>query len=228
MSTTLRMAKVVKVHHEHRAVDLVFLDNGWQLSGVQVMAPTASTCTGDLDLPEPIIEGEKWDPVLYDKRDLIAVVAETEGMAIVLGFLLPTVSEMVFEEPNRYVHRHVSDFYETIDDNASFELCHPSGAYFRIGVGAEHNDLTGSDYDDRWQIRRNRGRSTTVMLSNSTNRAGCYIQLTHNGDVIIQGGNVYLNPASGEKGVARLGDKVQCPAGIGHIIESSETVHAGD
>lgn len=227
MSTTLRLAKVVKVHHEHRAVDLVLLDNGWQLSGVQVMAPTASTCTGALDLPEPIIEGEKWDPVLYDQRDLIAVVAETEGMAIVLGFLLPTVSEMVFEEPNRYVHRHVSDFYETIDDTANMDLVHPSDAYIRIGGGEDPANLAGADYDKRWALHRNTGKSVTITIRNRSG-SECFIRLDPSGDITIQGKDIYLNPQHGTKGVARLGDKVQCPAGIGHIIESSETVHAGD
>lgn len=228
MSATIRIAKVVKVHNEHRAVDVVFLDTGWHMSGLQVMASTGSTCTGDLDLPEPIIDGEKWDPVLYDKRDLLAVVAEAEGMAVVLGFILPTVSEMVFEEPNRYVHRHASDFYETISDGADFELSHPSGAYIRIGVGSDHEDLTGRDYDKRWAIRRNKGRSTDVMISNHGGTAGCYVHLKPNGDVVIEGDHIYLHPSTGTPGVARLGDKVKCPAGIGHIIESSETVHAGD
>lgn len=228
MSTSIRFAKVTKVHNEHRAVDFVYLDTGWQISGAQVMAPTGSTCTGDLDLPEPIITGEQWDPVLSDQRDLIAVVADWGGHPIVLGFLLPQVSEMVFEEPNRYVHRHASDFYETIDDDANFELSHPSGAYIRIGTSTGHEDLTGRDYDGRWQIKRNKGKNTNVVVANNTNKGGCYIHLTPYGDVIVEGQHVYLKPSSGTKGVARLGDEVKCPAGTGYITKASESVHAGD
>lgn len=193
MSTTIRIAKVVKVHHEHRAVDVVFLDNGWHATGLQVMAPTASTCTGDLDLPEPIIEGETWDPVLYDKRDMLAVVADTEGMPLVLGFVLPTVSEMVFEEKNIRVRRHVSDFYELTNDQGDHEWVHPSGAVIRMGGNAA-NSYRPSDYDKRWVIKRNRNKATEILISRGSGSATTFVHLKASGEVIIRGATIKLNP----------------------------------
>lgn len=186
MSTSLRLAKVVKVHHEHRAVDLVLLDNGWQLSGVQVMAPTASTCTGDLDLPEPIVAGEKWDPVLYDKRDIIAVVAETEGMAIVIGFILPQICQMNFERENFAVYRHASDVYTTIAENGDTELYHPSGTYIKIGQDPAHEDLTGKDYDGLWKLKGAKPAQLTIVVN------GGKASLS-----IAANGHVTLNTAQG-------------------------------
>jgi uncharacterized Zn-binding protein involved in type VI secretion len=251
----LRLAKVTKVHHPHRSVDLVYLDNGWPVSGAQVMAPSASTCTGVLDLPEPIVkegEVERWDPELLDKRDMLAVVAEIGTFPVVIGFLLPQISEMVFDRPNFAMNRHASDLYQKVDDLANFEIYHPSRAWISMGA-IEHEELSGKDYDKRFKLKRNTKKKVVIALSNGSGWDECHVKVglgEHGGDieieggnvvikgntkvrieggeVEIQGGNIYLNKASGVEGVARVGDKVRCPAGVGVIIEGSGTVHCGD
>lgn len=225
--TDLRMAKVVEVHAEHRSVDLVFLDNGWHCAGVPVLAGTASTSTGTLDLPAPVVGDNKWDAALLEQRDMLAVVGMVGDQPVVMGFILPSVSQMVFQRENFAIRRHASDFVETINDGADYELVHPSGAYLRIGVGDEVEDLTHQDYDARWEITRNNGKSVTIMIRNASG-TDAFVRIAPSGDITVQGRNIYLNPQNGIKGVARLGDEVQCPAGIGHIVESSETVFAGD
>lgn len=184
MSANIRLAKVTAVHHEHRAVDLVYLDTGWQISGALVMAPTASTCTGNLDLPAPTIKGDKWDPAFSEDRDLLAVVADWGGLPIVLGFILPQICQMNFERENFAVYRHASDVYTTIAENGDTELFHPSGTYVKIGQDTAHEDLTGKDYDGLWKLKGASPAQLTIVVN------GGKASLT-----IDPKGNVTLNTA---------------------------------
>jgi hypothetical protein len=71
---------------------------------------------------------------------------------------------MLFAD-GRYVNRLASDVYVSVDQDGNIEVAHPSGTYFRIGETAEHEDLTGKDFNGRWKIRNNTDKAPHVKLS---------------------------------------------------------------
>lgn len=161
---SLKLGRVAACHPDDNAVDLVMLDDGSHLAGVQVMAWTASTNTGSHDLPEveTPASGDVWALTERTDRDMIAVVGFAGRHPIVMGFLFPQVSQMLFKEPNRKVMRHASDVYVTIDGEGNTELAHPSGSFLRLGTTASHEDLTGTDVDGKWAITKN---TTTAVYA---------------------------------------------------------------
>jgi hypothetical protein len=159
----LRLGKVVKVFPESNSVNLVMLDNSERLPMVQVLSTSASTNTGLAELTEPEPPAEDWD-VQPTKRDIYAAVGTMGTTPVVLGFLFPQVTQLLFKEKNRRVHRHASDFYTSVDDAGNFEVFHPSGTYMRIGTTPEHEDLTGKDFDKKWKIERNTDKAVHVRL----------------------------------------------------------------
>ena len=176
----LRIVKVVAVHPEQFVADVVFMDDGSRLSGVLICAPTASSNTGFNDLPTPGAQSgdDKWIPRQTD-RDLFAVVGYVQYQPIILGFMYPQVSQLMFDEPGRMIHRHESDVYKTIDKDGNFELYHPSGTYLRIGEEPlhEHEDLTGKDLDEQWKIEKNLDRKVHVHLEVKNSDEGLMVML---------------------------------------------------
>lgn len=163
----LRLARVVGVTPEAQAVDLVFLDDGSRVPHVQVMSPDASTNTGlaGLTVPDIPADTDRWEAVESGTRDVVAVVGFYRRLPIVLGFLFPQVTQMLFRDRNRRVNRHASDVYTTVDDDGNVELYHPSGTYLRIGTTPAHEDLTGKDFDGQWKIEKNTDKAVHVHLS---------------------------------------------------------------
>jgi len=183
----LKLAKVVKVNPGGHSVDLLFLDDGSRIPGVQVLSGSASTNSGVVDIPEP--SGGGWDSSasLTGDRDLIAVVAFYRGLPLVQGFLFPQVCQMLFDRPNFKVTRHASDVYQTVDGAGNVEVYHPSGTYLRIGESAAHEDLTGLDTDGKWKISKNTSKAVHVQL---TIKNGGVLKASLN---IDPSGNVTLN-----------------------------------
>jgi hypothetical protein len=154
------------------------------------------------DLPVPSLppSGDKWDLNESKDRDMLAVVAFFKRLPIVIGFLYPQVSQMLFSDQNRRIERHASDVYTTIDGDGNTELYHPSGTYLRIGTAAAHEDLTGKDYDGKWKIEKN--TTTAVHVQLTVKNAGSQVasvnidpsgnvSLTHSGDLSVNtAGNV--------------------------------------
>lgn len=186
----LKLAKVVKVHPQHRSVDLVFLSGGVQLSGVPVMTHNGTSSSGSFDLPSPVVDEDKpWDTSLLGKRDMVAVVGSAGDYPIVLGFLMPQISEMMFEEENLRVDRHVSDVYTVHDAQGNVTLNHPSGSHVFIGPDSPRR-VDGMDYDKqskqiegraggKFELRMNGGMVRIAVEKNGTvviwTRAGVYV-----------------------------------------------------
>lgn len=162
----LKLAKVTKFIPEAHAADLLFLDDGSRVPLVPVSAPHAGTRTGVTDMAQPDKGpgGGDWDPLDSGTRDVIAVVAFYQHQPIVIGFLFPQVSQMLFADKNRRVERHASDVYTTVDDDGNVEVYHPSGTYLRIGESPGHEDLTGKDFDKKWKIDKNTDKAVHVHL----------------------------------------------------------------
>lgn len=188
----LRVAKVVGTHPEHRAVDLVYLDSGWRASGVLVVSPDGSTNTGSINLPEPVISGDKWDPKLSGDRDMLALVGTVGDRPVVLGFITPQVCQMSFRRKNFAVHRYPSDVYTMVDGDGNTELYHPSGTYVRIGQGTAHEDLTGKDFDGQWKLKKGKGATITI----SANGGKATLVIAPNGGITVTSGqNMTVNAA---------------------------------
>lgn len=135
----LRLGKVVKVHPSDHSIDLVMLDNGAKMANVQLLAPTASTRSGRVDLPEPELPDPEnpWSLKMSEKQDLLAAIAMMGGTPICIGFLYPQVNELAMPEDskNLRIERHASDFYTVTQDDAIHSMCHPGGAYISFGGG---------------------------------------------------------------------------------------------
>lgn len=205
----LRLARVVDVHPEDNSVDLVMLDDGSRYVAVQVLAIGASGNTGLVDLPLPNQTSNKWGLAEATERDVRAVVSMVTGktmgtpIPIVLGLLYPQVNGMLFDDVNRRIHRHASDFYTSVDDAGNVEAFHPSGTYLRIGSSPAHEDLTGQDFDHRWAIKRNTNSAPNLCIT--VKNAGSQvarinidpdgnIDLTHTGNLTWQtDGNATVN-----------------------------------
>lgn len=159
----LSLARVVNIHPESHAVDLVFMDDGRRIAGVQVMAGSAGSNFGCSDLAVPDATG--YEAENTGTRDIYAVVSWIREIPLVLGFLFPQVAQCLFADKERMVYRHASDVYTTIDKDGNTEVYHPSGTFLRIGTTAAHEDLTGKDYDGAWKIARNTGKAVHVQLT---------------------------------------------------------------
>ena len=181
----IKLAKVIKTYPEAYRVDVLMLDDGTEITNIQVMASLATNRTGMADLPELERSGEK-DLLFSQDKDAIAVLAYFALMPVVIGFLHPATTQMLFKEKDRMVYRHASDAYLTIDKKGNSEFYHPSGSYFRIGGSAAHEDLSGKDYEGLWRIDKNIDTSPyckLVVANGGQEKAS--IEITPEGNVTI-------------------------------------------
>lgn len=149
----MRLMSVVGVHPETYTVDVEDWRSGWRMMGVPVMTGPATGRTGLADLPEFSAE-----------HPGVAVVDDIDGAPVVMGFLHNRTSRLRFED-GRALYRHGSGVYWSCTRTGDLEIHHPSGAYFRIGESAAHEDLSGQDADGVWQEDVNTGRSVTLRMA---------------------------------------------------------------
>ena len=172
-ANSIRLARVTYVHPESQTMEVIFLDTGDYGRDVQLMSPYAGSDFGFTSgIPMPEKEGHEEnmhdDP---DRRHIIALVANLQGMHVALGFMFPQITDMAFTkdgDKNRLIERHPSDFYRTINDSADMDMVHPGGAFLRIGSGSTPDDLNGKDYDKRWKLRHNTGSPATITLRSAS------------------------------------------------------------
>lgn len=164
---TLKIGVVVKVHPEDRSVDVVMVEDGSRLAGVQVLGEMLSDRAGHNDLHETgaPADGEQWSvTAARDRQNTIAVLGYVGRMPVVVGFLSPQVSQLLFDRADFRVERHPSDVYSTVDKAGNVEFYHPSGTFLRFALDPEHEDLTGKDVDGKWKIDRNTQSAPWVSL----------------------------------------------------------------
>lgn len=189
----MNLAKVVAVHPESHSVDLLVLDDNRRLPGVKVMSPAASSSSGVFGLARPPSQ-DAADPYVepFDgKRDIVACVGYYQGIPVVVGFLFPTVSQCLFTDQDRYLHRTASDFYHTVDGKGNAEWFHPSSAYIRIGEAPEHEDLTGKDINRIWKVSRNTSRKVHIHVGQAGGTAS--IDISPSGTVVVFAEKVIAN-----------------------------------
>lgn len=157
------IAKVVKIHYSQNSADIVFLDNNHAESGVPILSMNGAFQSGINDLPVIGDQKEDWS-VEPTENDTFAFCGFILNKPVILGFLLPEVCEILFDRIGFKVDRHNSDVYSTIDKDGNFEFSHPSGTFLRIAESTGHEDLTGLDYDNKWNIDNNTDKQVSVHL----------------------------------------------------------------
>lgn len=184
----LDLGKVTAIHPESNAVDLEIMRDGRPVAGAKVFSPSASSSTGLADLPDPA------------DRTILAGVAWMMGHAVVIGFMFPEVAQCLFSDKGRMVYRHGSDVYITIDDQGNTEVAHPSGAFVRLAVSPEHEDLTGKDYDAKWRITRNTDKPVHIHVEQAGGVAS--VNIAPDGALAIQTKSTVDVSAKGAVGVS--------------------------
>lgn len=180
----LKLARVVATHPHDHSVDLVMIEDNTRIAGVQVLTSSASGNSGTHDLPEPDRGGgDKWAIAEPTDRDMIAVVGSVGRTAVVVGFLFPQISQMLFKDKNRRVMRHASDVYTSIDGQGNAEFHHPSGAYVRFGTSPAHEDLTGADSDGKWAISKNTGNQVHIHIEQAGGKAS--LDIAPDGAIVV-------------------------------------------
>lgn len=201
---SLDLGLVVAIHPEDNSVDLVMVEDGARLAGVQCLAAAGATVrSGRISLVAPGAPdaGDKWSVTGKRGFETVATVdyVGRGRMPVVTGFLLPQVCQMLFDRVNFHVDRHPSDWYQTIDDAGNVELSHPSGSFIRMAESPEHEDLTALDFDKKWVINRNTSRAPwlSVLVANAgaevfrlrVDPSG-HVTLVHAGNLDIEVGGV--------------------------------------
>lgn len=190
---SLLIGRVLNFHPHDSSCDIQLMTDGAELTGVPVLCGMVTTSSGGIDLHEP--EGNAYNQPGSATRDEFAVVGWVGPCPVVLGFLAPQISQVLFDRKNFKVERHASDVYSTINATGDVELAHPSGTFLRIGASPAHEDLTGQDFDASWKISRN--TAAAVWLSISIANAGSVVatlQIDPSGNVsLTNSGNLTVN-----------------------------------
>lgn len=180
--SVIRQGIVVDTHPEDHSVDLVMLDDGSRMIGVQIMSPNGSTRSGSTNMPHAPQKKDKWDITKRTGQDQIALVAFMRHNPVVIGYLFPQVSQMTFSEKDRMVDRHASDVYTTISPHGDYELYHPSGAFIRISEAPEHEDLSGKNFDKNFALDRNTGKLVKIRIQSGDT----YVEIDPAGKVTVK------------------------------------------
>lgn len=198
----LSLARVVDTHPESHAVDVVLLDDGRRISGVQVLSGSAGGDFGKSDLAVPASTG--YEAKKTGTRDIYGVVAWISEIPVVIGFLFPQVAQCLFSDKERMVYRHASDAYMTIDGKGNAEFYHPSGAFIRLGTSGAHEDLTGKDYDKVWKIAKNTGSKVHIHVEQGGGTASLDIDpagniaINHAGNLSVTTGGAATIEVTGD------------------------------
>lgn len=177
----LKMVRVVEVHPESHSVDVVVLDDNRRLSGVKVATGSAGGDYGVAGLAIPTNTG--FDSDNSGKRDIFALLAWVGYTPVVMGFLHPAKSQVLFSDKERMIYRHPSDVYMTVDGAGNAELHHPSGAFVRLGTSPAHEDLTGKDFEGAWKIARNTDKAVHIHIEQAGGVAS--IDIAPNGAITV-------------------------------------------
>lgn len=163
---SLTYGYVVATYPAGASVDVLLNKDGSRLSNVQVAAWSASSNTGEFDLPDigGATDDTRWNLLLPVTRYVRAIIDYMDGVPVCTGFLYPQECQMTFDRKNFKVSRHASDVYSTINDSGDIERYHPSGTYLRIAATAPHEDLTSQDFDQQWAIKKNTTAAVHVHL----------------------------------------------------------------
>jgi len=160
----MRKGIVVATHPEDVSVDMVMVDDGSRLSGVQLLSKSASTRSGSIDLPAVPAKQNKWDITQLTGQDILAVIDMVGRTPMVVGFQYPQINQMLFADPLLKFERHQSDVISYTDGDGNFGIIHPSGAFVQVGENTTAPQFAGKNVDGTLLVDRNTG---DVTLTNA-------------------------------------------------------------
>ncbi len=201
----MRKGIVVSTHPEDYSVDLLMVDNGERLVGVQVLTSNGSARSGTVDLPAVPEQENKWDISRENGQDMHAIVAYVGRTPIVTGFLYPQISQMTLNDPKAKLSRHQSDVMTYTDGDGNTCWMHPGGAFIQVGESPERPELGGKNADGSLEPDRNTGRKVYLRVSLAGNVArltmtpdgSCELLLEKDFDLVAKGhANITCNDAT--------------------------------
>lgn len=180
----LLVGRVVAVHRDIHSVDVV-LGTAEIARRMRVVGTNVGTRAGlqYLQTPSNTITETLPDGPLGSFNDdgnrslyaLVHFIADDPNNPVVIGFLPPHISQMMFDRPGFRIDRHESDLYthtengpaSTYDSDTDttipdFEWYHPSGLFLRVGQATTHNDLTGHDAQGLAKFRGTANANTAL------------------------------------------------------------------
>lgn len=161
----LRKGIVVATHPEDYSVDLLMVDNGERVTGVQVMSKSASGRTGSVDLPDVPERKNKWDVSEDTGQDMHAIVDYVGRTPVVTGFLFPQINQMLFKDPKMKFDRHTSDVMNYVDGKGNFGIIHPSGAFIQVGDKPDLPEFPKQNADATLVADRNTDTKVYMRIS---------------------------------------------------------------
>src|SRR5437868_14691257 len=150
----LRQGIVVANHPEDHSVDLVMLDDGARMVGVQILTSNGSGRTGSFSMSPVTREGEKWDITKITDQDQIAIVGFLNSYPVVLGFLYPQVNQINLMSDKASYFRHQSDVEVIVNEYGAMTIRHPGGLQIKIGVPGAPAEADAVVFSDPSEIDR--------------------------------------------------------------------------
>lgn len=180
-----RTGIVVSTNAGDQSYDVLMLDTGAQLVGIQMISMDATYRTGTFDVLDIPVKADKWDVTAGDSNTYTrAIIGYSSGLPFIHGFLPPQINQMSFDDKRMRINRHTSDVISTIDGDGNIELAHPSGAYIRIGETPDHVDLTRANADASLVVDRNTRRKVHLRVALVGNVVK--LTMTPEGDVTFE------------------------------------------
>ena len=164
----------------------------------------------------------------------LVVIMFTNGSwddPIIIGQLYNDIDKVPFikRDPNPFGHgpkrdlkldgsddyhiRHTSGTNLTIDKQGNFTLDHKTNAHVTI------------DNSGNVLVHSAENSNAAISVADGTDRKVHLV--IKGGNIFVSGKHLYLQNPRGPN-IARVGDKVSCPAGIGVIVTGAETASCGD
>jgi hypothetical protein len=226
-SFSVTYGKVIKIHRDIYAVDLV-LPTGEIHRRVPVSFPAAGTKSGEIYLQrfsDPQSQATPYGPISTFKEDrdrtiyaLVTFISDDVKHPVVLGFVLPLTTQMLFNRPGFSLKRHESDLYtmiengsrETYESNTdttipNWEFYHPSGFFARVGEGTTHEDLTKQDVQGLARFRGTPNANTSMRSAGPDTADYVPLTLKHpSGTGVTINNDGILNIQTGPTGQAQV------------------------
>lgn len=168
---TLRKGIVVGVHPEDHSVDLIMVDNYARVVGAQIATNSASSRSGNIDLPDVSLRKNKWDITEKTGQEVFALVDWVNRVPVVMGFIYPQISQMTHGDGKLKYNRHTSDVQSYTDGDGNMGLLHPSGAHITIGTKPDPKDFSGGNFDKNLKVDRNTGNKVYLRVALAGNVA---------------------------------------------------------
>lgn len=181
----MRKGIVVATHPEDYSVDLLMVDNGERVTGVQVMTANGSGRSGSVDLPAVPERKNKWDVTEDTGQDQHAIVDYVNGRTpVVIGFVYPQVNQMLFKDPKMKFNRHQSDVMDYVDGKGNFGIIHPSGAFIQVGDKPDLPDFPKQNADATLIADRNTDAKVYMRIALAGKKVD--ITMTPDGKVTLK------------------------------------------